>query len=81
MTALEMNKRGLSMMAVHDSYWTYACDLPQLSAVLREQFVHLYTHYDPLWQLKHQWEEMYFRGFTATWVDAAGPTAAGDARP
>ncbi|CCD15094.1 unnamed protein product [Trypanosoma congolense IL3000] len=60
MTAIEMQNLGLSMMAVHDSYWTHACDLPTLSRVLREQFVTLYGKYDPLWELKEQWEEAYF---------------------
>ena len=60
MTAIEMQKQGLTMMAVHDSFWTYACDLPQLSRVLREQFVALYEHYDPLWELKEQWEELFY---------------------
>ncbi|RNF07576.1 putative mitochondrial DNA-directed RNA polymerase [Trypanosoma rangeli] len=60
MTAIEMQNIGLSMMAVHDSYWTYACDLPVLSKVLRQQFVTLYSKYDPLWELKEQWEEAYF---------------------
>ena len=60
MTALEMQNRGLSMIAVHDSYWTYACDLPDLSTVLREQFVSLYSNYDPLVELKEQWEEAFF---------------------
>ncbi|KAH9597271.1 DNA-directed RNA polymerase [Trypanosoma melophagium] len=60
MTAIEMQNLGLSMMAVHDSYWTHACDLPVLSKVLRQQFVTLYSKYDPLWELKEQWEEAYF---------------------
>lgn len=60
MTALAMQQQGLSMMAVHDSYWTYACDLPVLSQILRTQFVNLYTQHDPLWELKEQWEEAFF---------------------
>jgi DNA-directed RNA polymerase len=60
MTALEMQRQGYSMMAVHDSYWTHACDLPHLSRILREQFVDLYTNYDPLTELKEQWEEQFF---------------------
>lgn len=60
MTALEMQRRDLSMMAVHDSYWCHAADLPTLSSVLREQFVALYDNYDPLWELKEQWEEIFF---------------------
>jgi DNA-directed RNA polymerase len=60
MTALEMQNQGKSMMAVHDSYWTHASDLPDLSRILREQFVDLYTHYDPLSEIKSQWEEQFF---------------------
>ena len=60
MTALEMQNLGLSMLAVHDSFWTYACDLPTLSRVLREQFLELYTNFDPLVEIKQQWEEMFF---------------------
>lgn len=60
MTALEMQNLGMSMMAVHDSFWTYACDLPVLSKVLREQFVELYSNFDPLLELKQQWEELFF---------------------
>lgn len=27
---------------VHDSYWTHACDVDELSRILREKFVELY---------------------------------------
>lgn len=60
MTALEMKRRGLPMVAVHDSFWTHPCDMSVLAAVLREQFVDLYTHFEPLSELKSQWEELYY---------------------
>jgi DNA-directed RNA polymerase len=60
MTALEMQRRGHKMMAVHDSYWSHACNMPVMSQVLREQFVDLYTNYDPLTEVKEQWEEQFF---------------------
>ncbi|KAL7701466.1 mitochondrial DNA-directed RNA polymerase [Lotmaria passim] len=78
MTALEMQHQGLSMMAVHDSYWTYACDLPTLSQVLREQFVNLYSKYDPLWELKEQWEETYFMDLRRHGVKLPEPPKRGD---
>ncbi|KPA79160.1 putative mitochondrial mitochondrial DNA-directed RNA polymerase [Leptomonas pyrrhocoris] len=78
MTALEMQHQGLSMMAVHDSYWTYACDLPKLSQVLREQFVNLYSKYDPLWELKEQWEETYFMDLRRHGVKLPEPPKRGD---
>ncbi|CUG70007.1 mitochondrial DNA-directed RNA polymerase, putative [Bodo saltans] len=78
MTALEMQNRGLSMMAVHDSYWTYACDLPELSSVLRQQFVNLYDKYDPLWELKEQWEESFFMDLRRHGVKLPDPPKRGD---
>ncbi|CCW66019.1 unnamed protein product [Phytomonas sp. Hart1] len=78
MTALEMQRLGLSMMAVHDSYWTYACDLPQLSRTLREQFVLLYSRYDPLWELKGQWEEAYFMDLRRHGIKLPDPPPRGD---
>ncbi|TPP44916.1 DNA-dependent RNA polymerase family protein [Leishmania donovani] len=66
MTALEMQHQGLSMMAVHDSYWTYACDMPKLSQVLREQF------------LKEQWEETYFMDLRRHGVKLPDPPKRGD---
>ena len=65
------------MMAVHDSYWTYACDLPVLASVLRQQFVDLYTNYDPLWELKEQWEELYFQDLRRHGVKLPPPPARG----
>eukprot|EP00796_Vickermania_ingenoplastis_P007465 gene7465-5261_t len=78
MTALEMQQRGLSMMAVHDSYWTYACDLPELSSILRKQFVNLYTQHDPLWELKEQWEEAFFFDLRRHGICLPDPPERGD---
>jgi DNA-directed RNA polymerase len=43
LTALDCRKRGLTFTAVHDSFWTHACDVDVMSASLREQFIHLYS--------------------------------------
>ena len=42
MTANEMDHRGLRFAAVHDSYWTHACDVPVMNDTLRRQFLALY---------------------------------------
>ena len=42
MTALRMKDRGLFYSAVHDSYWTHACDVENMNAELRECFIDLY---------------------------------------
>lgn len=78
LTALEMQREGLSMMAVHDSYWTYACDLPKLSSILRQQFVQLYTEHDPLWELKEQWEEAFFFDLRRHGIVLPDPPSRGD---
>ena len=42
MSAHECVEKGLTFAAVHDSFWTHACDIDQMSKVLREQFVILH---------------------------------------
>lgn len=43
MTAIKSNENGLRFASVHDSYWTYACDIDILNRLLREEFVNLYS--------------------------------------
>ena len=43
LTALACRDAGLEFTAVHDSYWTHACDVDAMAALLREQFVALYS--------------------------------------
>jgi len=58
LTALEMEKRGLTFSAVHDSFWTHACDVDEMNEALRETFVDLYKQ--PLLEdLKAGWEMRY----------------------
>jgi DNA-directed RNA polymerase, mitochondrial len=58
LTALEMDRRGLTFSAVHDSFWTHACDVDEMNSALREVFVDLYTQ--PLLEdLKATWELRY----------------------
>lgn len=58
MTALEMDRRGLSFSAVHDSFWTHACDIDEMNEALREQFVELYSQ-PLLEELKQSFELRY----------------------
>ena len=43
MTADECFKKGLVFSAVHDSFWTHACDIDEMNSILREQFTELYS--------------------------------------
>jgi DNA-directed RNA polymerase, mitochondrial len=58
LTALEMDRRGLTFSAVHDSFWTHACDVDEMNGALRDTFVDLYKQ--PLLErLKETWELRY----------------------
>ena len=46
LTAIECHKHGISFAAVHDSFWTHACDIDLMNILLREKFV--YLHSQPL---------------------------------
>lgn len=43
MTALDCDEKGITFTAVHDSYWTHACDVDKMNASLRNQFIALYS--------------------------------------
>ena len=58
LTALEMDCRGLTFSAVHDSFWTHPCDVDEMNSALRDTFVDLYEQ--PLLEdLKKTWEMRY----------------------
>lgn len=42
LTSLNMQRRGLSMVGIHDSYGTHPCDVAELHTATRESFVELY---------------------------------------
>ncbi len=58
LTALEMDRRGLTYSAVHDSFWTHACDVDEMNEALRQCFIDLYTR-PLLSDLKESWELRY----------------------
>ena len=43
LTAMESFRRGIVFAGVHDSFWTHACDVPELALILREKFVQLHS--------------------------------------
>jgi len=43
MTANRMGQEDLTFAAVHDSYWTHACDVDRMNTLLREEFVALHS--------------------------------------
>jgi DNA-directed RNA polymerase, mitochondrial len=58
LTALEMDRRGLTFSAVHDSFWTHPCDVDEMNEILRDVFVDLYSQ--PLLErLQETWQMRY----------------------
>jgi DNA-directed RNA polymerase len=53
LTSIECKKRDITYTSVHDSYWTHACTVDQMSSILREQFVEL--HSQPLLHRLREW--------------------------
>ena len=58
-TARACREAGLTFAAVHDSYWTHACDMPRMSRILREEFIALHESTD-LARLYEQLKNSYW---------------------
>lgn len=43
LTALHCRRLGITFAAVHDSYWTHACEVDLMNKICREQFVLLHS--------------------------------------
>ncbi|KAK4544467.1 hypothetical protein LTR36_004358 [Oleoguttula mirabilis] len=43
LSALRCNELGMTFASIHDSFWTHACDVDQLSIVLRDAFVEMHS--------------------------------------
>jgi DNA-directed RNA polymerase, mitochondrial len=58
LTALEMDRRGLTFSAVHDSFWTHPCNVDEMNGALRDVFVELYQQ-PILERLVQSWQLRY----------------------
>jgi len=45
LSAIKSNARGLTFSSVHDSFWTHASDIPEMSAILRDAFVDMHEEH------------------------------------
>jgi len=61
MTAIECHRQGIVYASVHDSYWTHASDVDQMSATLRDCFIKLHSQ-DLLGSLRRDFQDRY-KGF------------------
>ncbi|KAJ3514954.1 hypothetical protein NLJ89_g2072 [Agrocybe chaxingu] len=58
LTALECRNQNLTFASVHDSYWTHACDVDQMSSIIRDTFIALHSS-DILRKLEQEFRERY----------------------
>ncbi|KAJ3976640.1 DNA/RNA polymerase [Lentinula raphanica] len=58
LTALECRTQGLTFAAVHDSYWTHASDIDEMSGIIRDTFIALHSS-DVLKKLYDEFKERY----------------------
>lgn len=58
MSAIECGKKGITFAAVHDSYWTHAGDVDEMSSALRDCFIKLHE-VDLIEQLRMEFEHRY----------------------
>ncbi|GAA5880749.1 hypothetical protein JCM8547_008958 [Rhodosporidiobolus lusitaniae] len=57
MTALACRDK-IAFASVHDSYWTHACDVDEMSVILREAFIELHSQ-DILGRLRQEFIDRY----------------------
>ncbi|KYQ89181.1 DNA-dependent RNA polymerase [Tieghemostelium lacteum] len=53
LTALQCKQKGITYSSVHDSYWTHASTVDQMSEILRDEFIAL--HSQPILQRLLDW--------------------------
>ncbi|KAG9007397.1 DNA-directed RNA polymerase [Tulasnella sp. JGI-2019a] len=58
LSALEMQKSNLTFASVHDSYWTHAASVDDMSVIIRDTFVWLHSQ-DILKGLQDEFRERY----------------------
>lgn len=58
LSAMKCGENGLDFAAVHDSYWTHACDVDKMNVFLREQFIKLHE-VDLIERLRNEFDERY----------------------
>jgi len=58
LSALKSKERGLMFASVHDSFWTHACDVDELSWVLRDAFIEMHQD-NIIGRLREEFETRY----------------------
>ncbi|KAK0201027.1 DNA/RNA polymerase [Desarmillaria ectypa] len=70
LSALECQRQGLTFAAVHDSYWTHASSIDQMSVIIRDTFIALHQS-DVLGKLREEFVERY-KGYKIPLISLRG---------
>ena len=73
LSALKCDEIGLTFAAVHDSFWTHACDIPVMNRVLRDAFVTMHGE-DIVGRLAAEFEARYGNSMYLATVWSRSPT-------
>lgn len=68
MTNLAANSKGIAFAAIHDSFWTHACDVEDLSKIIRQEFVRLHSS-DVLLNFYRDLEHTNRSAYQLVWVE------------
>ncbi|KAK6348875.1 DNA-directed RNA polymerase [Orbilia blumenaviensis] len=74
LSAMASKQAGLTFAAVHDSFWTHACDVDTMSRVLRDAFVELHSE-DLVAKLREEFVLRYQKHKTLIIVPTSHPAA------
>ncbi|CAK42532.1 hypothetical protein CBS115989_8697 [Aspergillus niger] len=70
LSAIACHRAGLQFSAVHDSFWTHACDIDSMNQLLREAFVRMHSD-DVVKRLAAEFEVRYSKNLFLAKVDAS----------
>ncbi|KKA28996.1 hypothetical protein TD95_004144 [Thielaviopsis punctulata] len=73
LSALRCNEKNLEFAAVHDSFWTHACDVDEMSMVLRESFIDIHKE-DVIGRLETEFRARYKNSMYLAKVDLSSST-------
>ena len=58
LSALKCTEQGLTFASIHDSFWTHACDVDEMSMILRDAFVAMHKD-NVVGRLKEEFQTRY----------------------
>jgi len=68
LSALKSREKGMTFASIHDSFWTHACDIDNLSELLRDAFVHMHSE-DVVGRLREEMLARYGGSYYLATVD------------